>query len=347
MTKNLIILLLFLFSIIGCKSQVGFLGVEDKIHLNQRFGHGVEYLVGNQSYEGGCVLESTILKVGDSAFIYYTAHHDTSAIALMTTHRIGETQNKRGIVIHPRSSGLNDIVISGGTFYLFGVDWNGAGNCYLYTSTNGYSFTDQGIIFPFTLIPHGTYYGNIGILKDTSGAPIQVGGKYKIIAEANTTDNFLFELHLLESVSLSGPWTYVQKLTSLQIGVGSYSGPCLKILDGVYYLFYHYSQSGVLPTDLAFATSTDLINWTVKEYQMKGLEELPYGAFNPNDFTVGTSQIADQWVEQIGSDVHMIAEYVQNSNPPQMVIYHWVYHGSFKQLVTGLVNCIGCIGIYP
>lgn len=344
--KKYIITILVLFFFTSSKSQLTFAGVETFNTLNQRFRTGASYITGSAGFEGNCVLESTILKDSGKVKIYYTAHHDTSAIALITTDSIGAAQVKQGIVIHPRSSGLNDIVKQSGTYYLYGVDWNGLAQCYLYTSTNGWTFTDQGVLLNLALVPNCAFYGNIAILKDTSGAAVTVGGKYKMIAEVSNSVTFIFELHLLESVSLSGPWTYVQKLTTLQLGVGSYSGACLKVLDGVYHVFYHYSSTGVLPTYLAYATSSDLLTWSIKEYPMKALESLPYGPLTP-PFTTGTSQIADTWVEQVGTKTYMIAEYVQNSNPPLMQIYKWVYNGSFKQLITGLNNCLGCEGIYP
>lgn len=355
--KKLVIILFLIPSF--CFAQM--LGVEVKKTLNQRFGQGVYYITANHnSYDTNAVLEPTILKDSGRLKIYYTGT-DTSnqtSICLITTDSIGGTKTKQGRVIglgtvNARQANSSDIVKLSGTYYLYAPASYNSTSVYLYTSSDGYTFSDQGAILNISLIPNGQYWGNMAILKDTSGAPVQVAGKYQIIAEANNPTTFIYQLYLLECTTLNGTWTYNSTLTTLQVpgsaaNTGTYSGGCYKYLDGVYYLFYHYSQTLSLPTYLAYATSTNTTTWTKHEVPFKAFEALPLGAVNAPSYNGGTSQIADPWVEQVGNKTYLIAEYFANntSTVPKGVIYKWVFDGTFKELVTGLNDCFSCPGTY-
>ena len=344
MEKQLVIMkkilfISFLFSL-NCSAQ--FLGVEVKNTLNQRFGHGSSFITPSLTFESTCVLEPSAVRVGDSIYYYYSGGCVPIAIGLATSYGLSGTLNKRGQVIGTgmagnRNTNSSFALYTGGTFYIYAANNYTGNQAYLYTSTNGYSFTDQGVIFGSTLIPSVSSYGNMCILVDTSGAPAQIVGKYRAYVEAN--EGFQWMLYLLESTSLTSGWTFVQRLNSLKIGTGSWSGASAILLDGVTHMFYHYSSAGTIPTYVAYASASDGINFTQKEVPLKRFETPAYGA--------STDQIADQFILPYGNKVAMFAEYGRNSGGYAFTIYKWVYDGTFKQLITGLNNCIGCAGIYP
>lgn len=94
-------------------------------------------------------------------------------------------------------------------------------------------------------------------------------------------------------------------LASLQIGAGMYGGCDLHLMDdGVTWeLFYHASTSGIAPTRIYRATSTDLINWTLA------------GMVLDMGLSYEVDQVADPAVVTIGGTRYMF--YAGMDNPHQ------------------------------
>lgn len=348
------LLIVFLFISTACNAQTGFMGVEVFPTLNQRLGHGAPYFGGSLPLDSIGVLEPEIIRrtTDDTIRILYTGMRadGTTAVFLATTDSIGGTLTKWGEVIgRERQFGGVYANCTGAVFYqdtLFAFCARGYSDAvHLYKSVDGgHTFGSYTIAFDRPgIIPNTLGYGNSGILKDTAGAAKQIGGKFRMYIEAN--EGFHWMTYLCEATSLNGPWTYIQNISSLRINGGSYSGGAPIWLDGVTHVFFHYSPSGVsvLPTYLAYAYSSDGINFTQNEAPFKYLEAHPYGTSNPNDL-----QIADMSFAQVRGNVYMIAEYFRNNvTTIHSVIYRWKYKGTFKQLITNLQTCIGCAGIYP
>lgn len=97
-------------------------------------------------------------------------------------------------------------------------------------------------------------------------------------------------------------------LESLRFGTGMYGGPCLRKINGVYHVWYHASTSGILPTFLAHAHSTDLLNWTKD----------PDGVFlglNGETFPGGPAdQYADPEIIDLGNEVYLYYDVDRNDS---------------------------------
>ena len=338
------IIILFLFS--TAKAQVG--GLLNTRNLNNSLSTGVQWLT-SAGTNGAAVLEITHLRDSGKIKFLYTTSDSTgiNSLSVAAIDSMTGTITKYGKVIGVGLAGNRQANTSEwfkvvDTIYCYAASNYNSTNLYLYTSTNGgFAFTDQGAMLNISIIQGATYWGNTGLLKDTAGVPVQINGKYQLFIEASNTAHAIYELHLLESASLRGGWTYVRKLGgALQgISIGTSSGPRPIYLDGVCHLFYHYSPVLSIPTYLAYATSMDLAIWFKREIPYKKFESLPYG--------VSTDQIADPDVFQFQGKTYHLAEYTFNTTPYKSVIYKWTYNGTLKQLLFGLAPCIGCAGVYP
>lgn len=215
----------------------------------------------------------------------------------------------------------------------FGIGWPGEDrNIYGYTSLDGVNWIDAGIkIDKATAFPgHAMMgFGNIGVCVDEKNNPVVIGGKYLSLVEAS--NGTTWSIWRATADSLMGTWTLADSLSSLQVrGTGMYGGPQLIYKNGTYYAFYHYGTSGNLPTLLAYATSTDCINWTVKETPFVPFDIKPYGVL--------TDQIADPYFTEINGKVYMLAEYCQNTGAGsyRSSIYLWTFDGTFQQMLNYL-----------
>lgn len=343
--EKLMVRLLIILTFI-CQPAFGqMMGIESKIWLNQKFGHGSSYIApSGTGIETLGVLEPSVTRNNTGGHdIYYTAWDGThTVLAKATTDADFSTVTKLGVVIGngtvvTRDVNCAEVVVEGDTTFVFAASTYSGTNIYLYTSVAGAAFVDQGPVINASLIPGLVGFGNSGFLTDSAIHVVKVGGKYQYYVEGN--EGFQWMTYRLESTSLRGPYTYKGKITSLQVGTGSWSGPEPIWQDSTVNMFYHYSSAGTIPTWLGFATSTDLDNFTKKEIPFKAFEALPFGS--------ATDQNADPRVIPAGNKVFLLSEYARNSAGYQFTIYKWTYNGTFKQLVTGLQSCIGCVGIYP
>jgi hypothetical protein len=335
-------------------AQTGIFGVEVYPTINQRLGHGVSYITGTTTLDSIGALEPEIIinPDDDTIRILYTGirANGTTAVFLITTDSIGGSFTKHGAVIGQGASGISRFANCTGAVYhqdtLFAWCANGyGGDVYLYKSIDGGHNFDAGTLAfqRGVTIVAATGFGNSGILKDTSGQAKTISGKYRMYTEA--TEGFHWMTYLCEATSLNGPWTLIQNISSIRVNGGSYSGGAPIWHDNVYYMFFHYSPSGVsvIPTYLGFATSADGITFTLKEVPYKYLESYPFGTSSPSDL-----QIADMTLAQINGKVYHLAEFFRNNTSTvHSAIYRWRSTLSFKDFITNLTTCIGCPGIYP
>lgn len=222
---------------------------------------------------------------------------------------------------------------SGNTYYAFclnGYGYNYTGedrNVYLYTSPDGITWSDAGLIFNKTSIANCAGFGNTAIVVDANNTPVVVGGKYIANVEYRNTASGQWEMYRATASALTGPWTFTDHLTTLQVSSNTaYGGPCTIYSNGRYHCFYHYATtSNGVPTYLAYANSTDGITWTIREAPFMQIEYSPYG---------NTDQIADPYLSVVNGKVYMSAEYVQNSPSYFAQIRLWSYNGTFDQMIS-------------
>ena len=350
-----ILFILSLFASFFANSQTGVLGSNiSPIKLKYLIGSGQVKYIGTRTFEGA-VLEPTIVPVGDSVYIYYTGtfNDTTHRIGLIRvaniedTWPVGDSVVGRGLASPAdRSASSSDIVYDGTSFYMYALDGYGftgdTKNVYLYTSTDGRNWVDGGVVFTIGLHAGETItnFGNTGVLKNINGPPAFVGGKYRIVTEGRVGASW--QSFHAESSSLTSGWTITQKLPTLEPIPGStYGGNCVKYFGGNWHTFYHYSTVGpTLPCNLAYATSPDGLNWTIRE-----VDYLTYYSADPSPPTPPTEadlpypftdQVADIWVEEINGKVYILAEFVDNSYITGRIesqIWIWKYNGTFASLV--------------
>lgn len=238
-------------------------------------------------YEGSAqILSGNVYKMwysgGDSPTnIYYAESYD------------GVTWTKRGtevVASHARGAVLHD----GSTYYLYCVP-PAADKINLYTSADGVSFTlnTAGVV---TLGGVGTWdataFGNPWVWKEGASdwrmlyeAKTSVGGGIWKVGYATSSDGTTWTKHASNPVVSSA---------------GMRGGPNLLKSGSTYFLVVQGAASDVLPTDLYFYTSTDLITWTAAP-DFIGFER------NTSDEGAGTSvgQVADATMLEVNGQVWM------------------------------------------
>jgi hypothetical protein len=215
---------------------------------------------------------------------------------------------------------------------------------YLYKSADGltgWNMVGTAPILNLASFPTLTGWGN------TSVWPQPVNGKYVMLTEVH--NGSYWRMLRAEATAIEGPWAMTHELPSLQPNAnGMFGGACHKYLNGLWHCWYHYcGPSGLfspgdagpnLPTWLAYATSTDSINWTIKEAPYFRIEAKPFGPIQ--SVSVGTTQIADPWVEEIVENgvtyVCHTAEYVENSSPSKNQTRWWKWKGTLTEFTAAI-----------
>lgn len=153
------------------------------------------------------------------------------------------------------------VYLDGSTYHLFGSGGSPIRSTMIhYTSSDRTSWTSASLTI--TIPGANTLWGNRTVWKE--------GSTYYMLQEAGPS---VWQIYLYTSSDLN-TWSIQNSgnpLTTLQIAVGGmYGGPRVAEVDGVvtpkvdsiYHLWYHAANvSGVLPTDIYHATSTDRITW--------------------------------------------------------------------------------------
>jgi hypothetical protein len=326
--------------------------------LRERIGTGVAKYIGTQLFENA-VLEATIVKDGSALKIFYTGtKSDTEhQIAVIETNDIEAAWPLGTAVIGlgdggapvGRKASSSDVVKNGSSWFAYALDGYGfpgdSGNVYIYTSSDGITWSDGGLCFAVGVHAGETItnFGNTAILKNIDGTPAFVGGKYHMLCEGRVGASW--QSFHAESTDLATGWTITQMLPTLEPTPGStYGGNCAKYVDGVWHTFYHYSTVGpTLPCNVAYATSPDGLTWTIKE-----LDVIKYSDGDPTPPTPPTlanqpypytDQAADIWVEEINGKVYIVAEFVDNSYSTGEIesqLWMWVFDGTFAEMVSDL-----------
>ena len=350
--KNILITLL-LFST-SVNAQQGYLGFQSEGNLHDMLQPTVGVLIltyaagtweSNQTVEASLFYDSSTSNVR----LYYTGSSDSSAPSF--NNRIGESTSSDMVTF--TKSGFNPLIGQGhggapsgrrahsshvfkvgGTYYClatngYGYNYSGEDrNIYGYESSDGINWVDQGLkVNKSTAWSGGALsgFGNMCVVTDPHNNPQIINGKYVAIIEVADASAG-WAMYKATADSLMGAWTLTNKLTSLQVVSGAmYGGPCAIYTKGVYHVFYHYgSISGNIPTWLAYAASTDGINWTIKEAPFMRIETSPF---------TNTDQIADPFITEIGGKTYMVAEYVQNQPTYYGELRLWSYAGTFDQMI--------------
>lgn len=131
-------------------------------------------------------------------------------------------------------------------------------------------------------------------------------------------------------------WSLVNKpLSGLQaVGGGDVGGPFMPYgtqkVNGLYQVWYHgTTNSGVLPTDLYHASSSDLSSWTLAD---SGSPILTHLGYNPE-----YDQVADPSLVEFNNQTFIYFTGVNNVSGYN-VIQVIVFNGTLQQLIDGAVN---------
>lgn len=166
--------------------------------------------------------------------------------------------------------------------------------------------TDGGLTFGTKrtiLTPSGWESGVWG----NSAVVIDDAGTWHLLYEGQDTTTNLWQIGYATSPD-GATWTRQNSgnpLVTLQVGTGMYGGPNLhRLPDGTWELFYHAATSGLLPTDIYRAISTDLITW----------ERHPGARAVTRTESFEVDQVADPCVVTIGTDRVMFYSGADNAD---------------------------------
>lgn len=194
-------------------------------------------------------------------------------------------------------------------------------------------FTNHGVIFDSSSFASVVNYGNVAVVLDTNGLPVQIGGKYRAIVECLRTGTPFWHCLAAESNSLTSGWTCTHVMSTMQPIAGAmYGGAWAMLIDGVIHIVYHYgSQVGDIPTLLAYGTSTDSLATVVKR-------EWPFTLFNPYPYGTLTDQAADPWLVEINGNSYLFYEITDNSYTMSTMLRTQIRMKSFPGTLTQLFN---------
>lgn len=286
--------------------------------------------------------EPSMIKEGNTYELYYASGNTTTSYIVRTTSStidgtfvrdahpiigegyVGNRKVARTYVLKDKGAGGGKYIFATGVHVFPEHFWK-------YKYVNG-TWTDLGKMLDVSTIPSATTLGNISV-TDTA-----VGGYYYMIAEALISS--IWGFHLLRATSLEGSWQYVQSIPSLAIASGRAAGGAVIWYDsGTWHLIYHYAGDyvvnpygeGNLPTRLAYAKSTDLINWTDKQ-SVAGLTYAPF---------THTDQLADPDVYEGDGKTALTYSVMDNVGTVLGQVRQNIFNGTKKQLVTPFSTSIG------
>ena len=262
-------------------------------------------LTASQAWESACVAEPNVIRLADGTYrMFYTGGFSSQAIGTATSSN-GTTWSKyasnpivgQGNGSVAGSCGRSFAMLVGSTFHLY-FDLNSGTTIKHTTSTDGTTWASPTDVFS---LPFGTIFGNVSIVID--------GSTWHMIYEVLQT---VWKLGYATSTD-GTTWTnQAGPLTTLQISSGSYGGPHLQKTGSGWELYYHASTSSTLPTDIYYATSTDLTTWT------KGTTPSPLVA---RSLSFEVDQVADPFVTTIGADLTMYYAGMDNNSSAGRIGY--------------------------
>jgi hypothetical protein len=277
------------------------------------------------------VLEISVLQEFDGTFKIYFTNSDGTAggnvisVATATDLEGTWTINPTPIIglgaggaPSDRQANCSMVVKANGFYYCFASNGYSGGSVYLYKSSDGVTFTDLGQVISPADVSGGAACGN------TSVYPLKVNGKYEMVVEVS--DGLIWKLYRFNSSNIESGWTFINALPSLQVAPGGmYGGAHHFYSGGMWHIFYHYCPIGsILPTYLAYATSTDLVTAIVREAPLFGIEATPY---------TPTDQLADPFfIQTANNESYLFAEYCTNTGLFESQFWYWKFDGTFENL---------------
>lgn len=299
-----------------------------------------EQVSGNAVFESRVFTDETgevVIENDGSIGMTYTGGWTSSAIGIATSTN-GSTWTKyasnpvigQGNGGQSGWAGRSRAIKYNGTYYVLAADGNGgsANNCVLYSaSARTGPYTKVGTILSAVANTWRSAFGNFNVRL--------VGGLWKLWAEGKGADGVwrvgLFTCPANAAGTFpSNGWVESpgNPIGSLQICGGTYSVPTPIKRNGLWHALYHASsQPGVvLPTNIFYATSPNLENWTPD----------PYGAvitITPGGSTTEREQTADPTWFEFNSNVYIPYD-VDNNVTGSASIAMATFPGTFHQLFT-------------
>lgn len=269
------------------------------------------------SWEGTSVQEPSIVTTSTgSLFMMYHGYdgtHDSLGSATSPDGIIW-TKSASNPLIGNGNGGVSgnathhSLFKEGNIIYCFYVDANTTGNLWRIQSVDdGVTWTNKTQIISNVGLPGGT----TGL---TNTNVVKSGSVYYLYVELFTGAYFI--IYRAISTDLTN-WTFTPTvpITTLKIGGSGQtsSGPDIHIIKGQFYMWYHADSVGAtIPTDIYFATSTNLLNWT----QSGGIIISRASEINLGSFPGGTiDQVADPSVSEINGSTFIYYSRVHNSAP--------------------------------
>lgn len=312
---------------------------------------GVIKLQGNVG-ETLAVLEPSVFVTPAGVELWHTFSYETTPGYITIRRAVAPTiddtfvlddsyiGNGKGGVAAGKSSNCGYGWYDAGTYYMIaGSSYNnptfGDGKCRLYTATSlAGGFTETAVLLDSTSYSGYLACGNVALILDETGKPVQIGGKYQMLAEIIRT-GFTWQIFHGEANNIAGPWTLTGFCSGLEVANGgTFGGAWAVYLDGVTHILYHYCPiaATTLPTYIGYATSTDGgVTATIRE--------TPATLTNPQPFAA-TDQAADPWLVEINGRCYFFYELVDNSYVSSTTIqshirmksYNCTMHELFKNI---------------
>lgn len=291
---------------------------------------GVPILSGNGLWEGNSIQEADIVTKSTGALLMlYQGDGGTACLGTASsTDGITWTKNPSNPMIGCGASGVSGVAThasiykEGSTMYVFYVDHNTTGNLWrIQSSDDGATWTNNTEVITVAQLPSP----GVGL---TNSQVIKVGSTYYLFEELTAGS---FKIYLATSTDLTN-WTFnPTQLSSLNIG-GTSSGPNVHIIGtNNYVIWYHAGPT--IPTDIYYATSTDLINWT----QSNGVIINRDDEINLGEFPGGViDQTADACVIELNGRTFIYYERVYNGGPFVSNEAMRMYNGTINDIVGGI-----------
>lgn len=211
----------------------------------------------------------------------------------------------------------------GSTYYGYYSNGVGSGaDLKVVTSLNGIDWTFAATALSSNVIGGINGWANTTVWKENT--------TWYMLVEGHTT-GAIWQMYALSGTD-GLAWTFLNSsnpLTTLQVaGGGMYGGAHMPVptkVGGLYHIFYHASpNSGVLPTNIYYATSPDLITWTIT----------PTPVLTRSQSHFEMDQVADPCVVEVRGKTYLF--YDGDDNPAHFAnIGLAIFDGTLSQYFSG------------
>jgi hypothetical protein len=294
--------------------------------------------------------EPTVMKVGNEYRMYFTGGgtpYNTFGIGVATASNplgpwtkyagnpvVGGASRAGGTPVN-ECANCSFVVQKDGVYYMLTTSGSGfspnSWNGYMYKSTDGLNWSFVVKHLEKTSFPDISGFGNYSVFPE-----LFADGYYYGIVDTRRTSTGVWEPVLIRTQTWESQWEIVQWLPSLQVhATKMYGGPhVLRSADGSKFMqWYHYggdatlTTTGNLPTRIAYAESTDLINWTILEAPVLGIQDKPSA-------WPDAQQAADADLFEDGGKTYLFFDYVDNTEPVKDQIRVLSFDGTKEQLAN-------------